>query len=196
MNKLLNSPVLLILCPLIISNGFEAPEDFVFKYPRPFRVQRNKLLPQDLSSVINGDLGPIPLPTNQLATEFLSLSVSDTTYLINSCYGFFLFDFLRFDFLRLCWNKFMFLFFGHISPPSPLDKNTLCSNSFLRPAVSRAFPCRYQGVRQLARHKDKVHQAIKFGEQTVRTSYRRKPSPVMFKARHYWSGLDSRSSPE
>src|SRR6185312_11428519 len=117
MNKLLNSPVLLVLCPVIISNGFETPEDFVFKYPRPFGVQRNKLLPQDLSSVINSDLGPILLPTNQLATEFLSLRVSDTAYFIDSCYGFFPFDFLRFDFLRLCWNKFMFLFFSHISPP-------------------------------------------------------------------------------
>ena len=62
-------------------------------------MQRNKTLPQDLPSVINSDLGPILLPTNQLATELLSLRVSDTAYLINSCYGFFPFDFLRFDFL-------------------------------------------------------------------------------------------------
>ncbi|ABB75462.1 hypothetical protein Nmul_A2169 [Nitrosospira multiformis ATCC 25196] len=95
-------------------------------------MQRNKLLSQDFSSVINSDLGPLPLPTSQLAPEFLSLNVSDITYLINSCYGF-----LRFVFLRLRWNNFMFLFFiSHISLSSPLDKNKLCSNGLLRPAVS------------------------------------------------------------
>ena len=80
-------------------------------------MQRNKLLPQDLPSVINSDLGSLPLPTNQLTTEFLSLHVSDAVYLINSLHGF-----SRFGFSRLYWNKFIFLFIipRHIS--SPLDK--------------------------------------------------------------------------
>jgi len=79
-------------------------------------VQRNKLLPQDLSSIINSDLGSFSLPTNQLATEFLSLHVSDPIYLINPRHGFF-----RFVFSRLYWNKLVFLFVTcHIS--SPLDK--------------------------------------------------------------------------
>ena len=79
-------------------------------------MQRNKLLSQDLSSVINSDLGSLFLPTNQLTTEFLSLHVSDAAYLINPCHGF-----SRFGFSRLYWNKLVFLFvIRHIS--SPLDK--------------------------------------------------------------------------
>ncbi|ODT73609.1 MAG: hypothetical protein ABS69_13605 [Nitrosomonadales bacterium SCN 54-20] len=70
-----------------------------------------------MPSVINSDLGPLLLPTNQLATKLLSLHVSDAVYLINSRHGF-----SRLGYSWLYWNKFVSLFvIRHISP-SPIDK--------------------------------------------------------------------------
>lgn len=98
-------------------------------------MQRNKLLPQDLPSIINSDLGSLFLPTNQLATEFLSFHISDTIYLINPRHGFF-----RFGFSRLYWNKLVFLFvIRHIS--SPLDKIHFVQMTIT--SCDIACPCRY-----------------------------------------------------
>ena len=111
-------------------------------------MQRNKLLPQDLPSVINPDLGSLFLPTNQLTTEFLSLHVSDAVYLINPRQGF-----PRFGFSRLYWNKLVFLFVSrHIS--SPLDKIHFVQMAVTSGdiALSMQIPDGRDGIRIKLRH--------------------------------------------